>query len=42
VSSKLNSYLISYSHMGVDPCHHGMARPLVADGGMASSKEDIE
>jgi hypothetical protein len=23
----------------VDPCHHGMARPLVADGGMASDME---
>ena len=25
--------------MNVGPCHHGMARPQVADGGMASSVE---
>ena len=25
--------------MCVDPCHHGMARPQVADGGTASDKE---
>jgi hypothetical protein len=24
----------------VGPCHHGMARPQVADGGTASDKED--
>jgi hypothetical protein len=23
----------------VDPCHHGMARPQVADGGTASDME---
>ena len=25
--------------MDVGPCHHGMARPQVADGGMASYME---
>ena len=25
--------------MNVGPCHHGMARPRVADGGMASNME---
>src|SRR5215510_4776367 len=25
--------------MNVGPCHHGMARPQVADGGMASNME---
>ena len=25
--------------MNVDPCHHGMARPQVADGGTASKME---
>jgi len=25
--------------MDVGPCHHGMARPQVADGGMASNME---
>ena len=25
--------------MDVGPCHHGMARPRVADGGMASYME---
>jgi hypothetical protein len=29
---------ISYS-MNVGPCHHGMARPQVADGGTASYME---
>jgi hypothetical protein len=26
--------------MKVGPCHHGMARPRVADGGTASDMED--
>jgi hypothetical protein len=26
--------------MFVGPCHHGMARPQVADGGTASDMED--
>jgi hypothetical protein len=28
-----------HSPMNVGPCHHGMARPQVADGGMASDME---
>jgi len=28
-----------FSPMDVSPCHHGMARPQVADGGMASYME---
>jgi hypothetical protein len=27
------------SSMNVGPCHHGMARPQVADGGAASDTE---
>jgi len=30
---------IYYDAMDVGPCHHGMARPQVADGGMASYME---
>ena len=29
-----------YTAMLVGPCHHGMARPQVVDGGMASDMED--
>ena len=29
----------SYIPMKVGPCHHGMARPRVADGGTASNME---
>jgi len=28
-----------WSPMNVGPCHHGMARPHVADGGKASNME---
>jgi hypothetical protein len=30
---------ISQISMNVGPCHHGMARPQVADGGTASNVE---
>jgi hypothetical protein len=40
--TSLNKYL-QYGASGtpceVGPCHHGMARPQVADGGTASDKE---
>ena len=32
---------VIYDAMFVGPCHHGMARPRVADGGMASDMEGI-
>jgi len=32
-------YSITLDSMDVGPCHHGMARPRVADGGMASYME---
>ena len=28
-----------FTSMNVGPCHHGMARPRVADGGTASNME---
>jgi hypothetical protein len=31
--------LTEYFAMNVGPCHHGMARPQVADGGTASNME---
>jgi len=34
----MNNLLIIYIHV-VGPCHHGMARPQVADRGTASDKE---
>jgi hypothetical protein len=30
---------VGWNTMNVGPCHHGMARPQVADGGTASSME---
>jgi hypothetical protein len=30
---------VGFIAMNVGPCHHGMARPLVADGGTASNME---
>ena len=36
--SDFHGYMIIDS-MNVGPCHHGMARPRVADGGMASNME---
>ena len=33
--------LRSYVFIFVGPCHHGMARPQVADGGTASDMEGI-
>jgi hypothetical protein len=42
----ISLYKIQHLHMqyiqnsmNVGPCHHGMARPQVADGGTASSME---
>ena len=32
-------YVCSVVSMNVGPCHHGMARPRVADGGTASNME---
>ena len=32
-------FLYMYSSVFVGPCHHGMARPQVADGGTASDME---
>ena len=32
-------WLKLHSTMDVGPCHHGMARPRVAEGGMASYME---
>ena len=31
--------LITSLYMNVGPCHHGIVRPLVADGGTASNME---
>jgi hypothetical protein len=31
--------LVGVQAMNVGPCHHGMARPQVADGGTASDME---
>ena len=31
--------LLAFGLMSVGPCHHGMARPQVADGGTASIME---
>jgi hypothetical protein len=31
--------VISWKYMNVGPCHHGIARPQVADGGTASYME---
>jgi hypothetical protein len=31
--------LVIYYSMNVGPCHHGMARPQVVDGGTASDME---
>jgi hypothetical protein len=38
LSSQKHFVLLVYS-MNVSPCHHGMARPQVADGGTASYME---
>jgi hypothetical protein len=35
----LYQFLYSLSMLLVGPCHHGMARPRVADGGTASNME---
>jgi hypothetical protein len=34
-----NTNTVTYDSMNVGPCHHGMARPRVADGGTASDME---
>jgi len=31
--------IVSFCAMNVGPCHHGMVRPQVADGGTASCME---
>jgi hypothetical protein len=36
---KTNNVFIINIAMNVGPCHHGMARPQAADGGMASYME---
>ena len=35
--SQLKTYVYATWTMNVGPCHHGMARPQVADGGTASN-----
>ena len=39
VSKLIERHFTNITHVFVGPCHHGMARPQVEDGGTASDME---